>query len=263
MPSETERFQSFCRQYINRKVRERFKDLGGDDWQADFTNDRHFSRHVVTHKDDDPLALTVGRLIVYFFEIQGFLKEPLYTMPSRELHISNTIYPQVIICFRESTERAKAQDRNPLTATHAIRTQHDFSSKADVQRLAQKIKSIFATPVFNFDKGKLKYTYWEKAKGYNIIVTCPSEAEAKPIVERLLRINNDTPNWDYLNESKSNQNFEQQEQIRVNGETKKKPKRRQSGKVIFTHAELAIPGVAENIYLVDVSGQYPGAILYA
>lgn len=262
MPSETERFQSFCRQYINRKVRERFRDLGGDDWQADFTNDRHFSRHVVTHKDDDPLALTVGRLIVYFFEIQGFLKEPLYTIPSTALHISNTIYPQIIICFRESYKDAESNERYALTAEHYVRTQHDFATKADVQRLAQKVKNIFATPVFNFNKGKLKYTYYEKPKGYKITVACPSESEARSVVERLLQLNNDTPNWNYLNESKSNQNFEEQEKVRVNGETKKKAKRRQSGKVVFTHAELSIPGITENIYLVDVSRRYPGAIIY-
>lgn len=262
MARETERFQAFCRKYVNRKVRNHFKDLGGDGWIPDFAIDRHMTRWVCTHQDKDPLMLTVGRLLIYFFKIQGLLEEPIYAIPSTQLHESVTIYPQVIICFKESSPEAKANKRYPLKATHSIRIKSDFSSKAEVERLARKIKAIFGTPVFKFTKGKIKYTYYDKSKGYSIIVTCPNESEAKSVIEKLLEINSDRPDWDCLTDSNSRKNYNTQKTTRVAGRIINQVKRRQSGVVHFTHAELSVPDVPENVQLVDVSGQYPGAILY-
>jgi hypothetical protein len=263
--NDFEFLQDMIRRWQNRVVREEFKHLGADDFDPDINISEHALRVACTHKDSDTATMMQMRNDLFYI-IYGKAKQmqgAVYTIPTTELHISNTIYPQVILCFREKAKDALSNDRYPLRATHYVRTQHDFASKADVKQLAQKVKSIFATPTFSFDKGKIKYTYLEKAKGYNIIVACPSEPEARPLVERLLQVNNHTPNWNYLNESKSNQNFNHQETVKVNGETEKKAKRRQSGKVYFTHAELAIPGVTRNIFLVDVNREYPGAIIYA
>jgi hypothetical protein len=263
MPNETERFQDFCKKYINRKVKEHFSDLGDERWQPDFNVDRHFTRWVCTHQDKDPLTLSVGRLLVYFFKIQGLLDAPIYSMPCTQLFNSVECLPQIIINFQESVQSARDNNRNkhPLTAQHYIRVRTDFSSESEVQRIARKVKEVFATPIFSFDKGRLKYTYLDRSKGYFFIVATPNEAEARNVVEKLLAINNDVPDWELLTESRSNKNFTSVQTMRVNGKQYKKPQRRPLGRVSFISAELHVDGLPGNIHLLDLSGRSRDVVL--
>lgn len=265
MPIETERFQDFCRKYINRKVREHFKDLGDDRWQPDFNVDRHVTRWICTHQDKDPLTLTVGRLLVYFFKVQGLLDEPIFAMPCTRLEQNVQTIPQIIIRFQESARDARANKRywHPLRAEHYVRVKEDFTSESDVQQIARKVREVFATPVFSFDKGRTKFTYHDKIKGHLFIVASTTESEARDIIQKLLTITNEMPNWNLLTESKSNQNFEATEYITVNGKRQKKPQRRPVGKVHFISAELHVNGLNGNIQLIDLTGRSSNAILPA
>lgn len=265
MPIETERFQDFCRKYINRKVREHFSDLGDERWQPNFEVDRHFTRWVCTHQDNDPLTLTVGRLLVYFFKIQGLLDEPIYAVPSTRLQQTVQTIPQVIINFQESVRDARAnkRPRHPLTAQHYIRFNGDFSSEAEVERIARKVRDLFATPVFGFNKGRIKYTYYDKPKGHLFIVSSFTELEAKNVIEKMLAIINEVPDWSKLTESRSNADFTTTEYITVNGKRHKKPQRRPLGKVHFLSAELHVNGLSSNIHLLDLSGRSRNVILSA
>jgi hypothetical protein len=265
MANEIERFQDFCRKYINRKVKDHFSDLGDERWQPDFNVDRHFTRWVCTHQDKDPLTLTVGRLLVYFFKIQGLLDEPLYTIPSTRLQQSVETIPQIIINFQETAQSARENRRvkNPLGAEHYLRFDGDFSSEAEVQRIARKVQQIFATPVFSFQKGVLKYTYQDKRKGILIIVATPNETQARNVIEKLLAVIDERPSWKKLTESRSNRDFTETETVRINGKTYKKPRRRQLGTVYFISAELHVEGLPGNIRLIDLGGRYSSAILPA
>jgi hypothetical protein len=266
MANEIERFQDFCRKYINRKVKEYFKDLGDERWQPDLNLDRHFVRWVCTHQDNDPLALTVGRLLVYFFKVQGLLDEPLYFIPTSRLQQQNVqTIPQVIINFQETAQSAQANKRtdHPLGAHHHIRFEKDFSSEAEVQALARKVREAFATPLFHFDKGRLKYTYLDKIKGFLFIVATPNETEARKVIEKLLFVVGESPNWDLLTESRSNKNFSQVKTIRINGKSYKQPQMRPTGKVYFLSAELHVEGLPGNIRLLDLSGRSSNTVLSA
>jgi hypothetical protein len=263
MPNETERFQDFCKKYINRKVKEHFSDLGDERWQPDFNVDRHFTRWVCTHQDKDPLVLSVGRLLVYFFKIQGLLDEPLYSMPCTQLFNSVECIPQIIINFQESVQSARDNNRNkhPLTAQHYIRVKVDFSSAAEVERIARKVKDVFATPLFNFDKGVTKYTYYDKPNSYEFKVYGHTEQEAQNVITKLLLLDNQTPNWECLSESVKRRNFTRVEHITVNGKRYKKPQRRPLGKVHFISAELHVDGLPGNIHLLDLGGRSKNVVL--
>jgi hypothetical protein len=263
MANEIERFQNFCQKYINKKVKEHFSDLGDERWQPDFNVDRHFTRWICTHQDKDPLTLTVGRLLVYFFKIQGLLDEPIYAMPCTQLFDSQECLPQIIINFQESVQSARQHNRSkhPLTAQHYIRLKIDFSSEAEVQQIARKIKAVFATPIFSFDKGRLKYTYRDKSKSYFFVVTTINETEARNVIKKLLAINNDVPDWELLTESRSNKDFVATRTTQVNGKRYKKPQRRPLGRVSFISAELHVDGLQGNIHLIDLGGRSRDVIL--
>jgi hypothetical protein len=265
MANEIERFQNFCQKYINKKVKEHFSDLGDERWQPDFNVDRHFTRWICTHQDKDPLTLTVGRLLVYFFKIQGLLDEPIYAIPTARLHESVETIPQIIIYFQESAQSARdnRRVRSPLRAEHYVRFNGDFSSKTEVERLARKVQQIFATPVFSFKKGVIKYTYQDKRKGILIIVATPNETQARNVIEKLLAIIDERPDWNLITESRSNKNFTETETVRINGKTYKKPQRRQTGTVHFISAELHVNGLPGNIRLIDLGGRYYNEILPA
>jgi hypothetical protein len=265
MANNVERFQSFCRQYVNRKVREHFKDLGGDDWRPDFTNDRHVTRAICTHDDDDPLSLTVGRLLIYNLEVKDDDNQtPLYSIPSSLLYDSVECVPQVIFNFQESVKDARTNKRpyDPLTAQHYIRFKGQYDSETEVLNLANKIKRIFATPRFYFDKGKVKYTYFNKRKNHDFRIFGQSEDEARKVVDKLLTVTDEEPDWGYLSESRRrHKNFNAVEYIRVNGKRRKKPQRRQFGRVYFRSAELHVDGMQSNIHLIDLSGRSKNPIV--
>jgi hypothetical protein len=263
MANEIERFQNFCQKYINKKVREHFSDLGDERWQPDFNVDRHFTRWICTHQDKDPLILTVGRLLVYFFKIQGLFDEPIYAMPCTQLFQSVQCIPQIIINFQESTQSARENNRSrhPLTAQHYIRAKVDFSSSAEVERIARKVKEVFATPIFSFDKGRIKYVYFDKANSYEFKILSNSEAQAKNVIEKLLALDNKTPDWDFFSATTKNRNFATTEHIIVNGKRYKKPQRRPLGKVNFISAELHVDGLPGNIRLIDLSNRSKNIIL--
>ena len=263
MANEMERFQDFCKKYVNRKVKEHFKDLGDERWQPNFNLDRHFTRWVCTHQDKDPMMLTVGRLLLYFFKIQGLLDEPMYAMPCTQLFQSVECIPQIIINFQESVQSARNNNRtrHPLTAQHYIRTKTDFSSSAEVERIARKVREVFATPVFSFDKGRLKYTYQDKTKGYFFIIATPNEAEARNVIEKLLALDNDIPDWELLTESRSNKNFTRTRTIQINSKRYKKPQRRPLGKVHFISAQLHVDGLPGNIHLLNLGGRSRDVVL--
>ncbi|NJO98673.1 MAG: hypothetical protein HC764_23945 [Pleurocapsa sp. CRU_1_2] len=153
----------------------------------------------------------------------------------------------------KKTDSAKVNDRYPIRAKYTIRYKEDISSKANVKALATKINNIFNKPVVHsFDKGRNKYSYRDKEKGYELIITATNKNEAKSVINSLLEIQGDNPlKEDCLSESVIDKNWLTTETIRVNGETHKKPKQRPIGKVWFTHAELSVHGVTKDITLVD------------
>lgn len=178
----------------------------------------------------------------------------LYAIPCDELEESVETRPQLIIKFQESVADARRNKRykHPLRATHYIRLRQDFSSKSEVEKIAKKVYAIFAKPVFEFDKGKIKYSYRDKAKGYSFIAACPNEADARNLITKLLACNDDTPNWFRMTESKSKRVTEPLGTIRINGESYKRPSYRPAGKVRFISAELHVHGLMSNIRLMDL-----------
>ena len=262
---DVEHFQSFIRKYVNRSVREHFRDLpSNNDGSLNTNSPRNVIRDICLHKDSDPMTLTLGRLLVWWVEARGLIDEYIYGIPSTDFEIKYTYYPQVKLHFRENRYDSTNNNRKPVRSEITFRWRSEDFTTANINALATKIHTDFANPIFSFNKGRDCFTYWDDQKGYRFTVYVQNETEAKKIIEQAIRIQDDVePNWtNHLREHKSNESFTTTEYVRVMGENKRKPKKRPIGTVKYQYAELFIPGVTKPIILSDATSYRPDAIRY-
>lgn len=252
--NDIELFQSFCRKFFNRTVNEHFKDVVNDDPDTLSRGvPRQLIKRICLHKDNDPIVLTVGRLLIWWVEARGLLDEFIYGIPSTTFHETVRFQPQIKLFWREATKEAALDNRYPARAVYTVRFKGGVSSKTDIVALRNKVGRIFggSTP-HSFTKGREKYSYRDKEKGYEFIITALNKQEAKSVINALLEIQGDNPLEEaLLTTSTTDRNWNAVETIRVNGQAYKKPKQRPIAKVHFTHAELAVHGMARDITLVS------------
>ena len=263
---DVETFQSFCRKYVNKAVRKHFGDIDtiGDD-SLSLNSPRQTIRAICTHKDTDPMTLTIGRLVFWYFEAKGLLDEYIYGIPSTDFEISNTYYPQVKLHFREDRYQASDNDRRPARGEVSFRWRETDYSTTNINTLANKIVTDFVNPVFYFQRGRELWTYADKSKGDYFQLTVQSETEAKKVIEQVIRVQEErVPDWEqYLRKHEDKKNYATPGTVRVMGETIRKPKKRPVARVEFKYAELFIPGTTKPIVLVDRTGNKHNAIRYA
>ena len=254
---DVEHFQSFCRKWINRTVKEHFKDLpAGTDGSLDTNSPRTVIRDVCLHKDTDPMTLTIGRMLIWWVEARGLLDEYIYGIPSTDFEISNTYYPQVKLHFREDRYQASINSRRPARGEVSFRWREESYTELNIKALANKIYNDFVSPVFFYQKGRVLYTYTDKRLGYQFQVPANSEVDAKKVIEQAIRLQDDVePDWtENFREHTDNKNYTTPGTIQVMGEIIKKPKKRPIARVEFQYAELFIPGTTKPIILVDRTG---------
>lgn len=266
MPAnDVELVQSFIRRYINKEVKNHFKDINGnDDNSLSLDAPRQAIKLVCLHKDKDPIMLTILRLLIYWVEARGLFNDVIYGIPSTEYEIKYNYYPQVKLHFLENRYESSTNNRRPIRSEVSFRWREADYSSTNINALATKVHADFAKPVFNFDKGRECWTYWDDEKGYRFTVYVKSKIEAKKIIGQTIGIQDEgLPDWDKnLREHKNEINYDVRETVRVMGETKKKPRKRPVGTVRYQYAELFIPGTTKPIILSDVSGYRPQALRY-
>lgn len=263
--NDVEIVQSFIRKYINKAIKEHFKDVSGDDeFSLSKAAPRSAIKLVCLHKDTDPITLTAIRLLIWWVEARGLLDEFIYGIPSTDFEISNTYYPQVKLHFREDKIEAFNSERRPARGEVSFRWREEDYSRANILALTNKIIADFATPPFYYQRGRELWSYADKQKGYYFQMTVQSEAEAKKVIRQAIGIqDSEEPDWEkYLRRHEDKKNYTIQETVRVMGELVKKPKKRPVAKVEFRYAELFIPGTTKPIVLVDRSGSKIGALKY-
>ena len=263
--NEIELFQSFCRRYFNKVVRKHFKDVTSNDKDS-LSNavPRQLIKNICLHEDKDPIMLTIGRLLIWWVEAKGLFNDVIYGIPSTDFEIKYNYYPQVKLHFQEGRYESSTNNRRPIRSEVSFRWRTEDYTTANINALATKIHNDFAKPVFNYDKGRQCFTYWDDQKGYRFTVYAQSELEARKVIEQTIRIQDDTePDWDKnLRYHETKENFGVQGTVKVMGETIRKPKRRPIGTVKYNYAELFIPGMTKPIILSDITSLKPQALRY-
>lgn len=255
--NDVEAIQSLVRRYYNKLVKDHFQDIDGeDDSSLSLTAPRAAIKRLCLHKDNDPLVLTILRLLIYWVEARGLFNEIIYGIPADDLHETVVFKPQIAIHWRESIEDARTNNAYPARARYTVRYKGDVATKADIDRIRVKINNIFNRPsTHRFTKGKDKYSYRDKIKGYSFIITANSKADAVDVINKLLEIQDDNPLEErFLTKSVREEIPTNPGTVRVDGELHKLPKIRRIARVKFTHAELKVHGMTRDILLTNNLG---------
>lgn len=200
--NEVEHLQTTIRRYLNRQIREDFQDLGNDSWEPEVGTTRGAMRHALTHKDNDPLPVTLSRMFLYYFTYgkAQALQAPIYGTPVDEFQQKFRFHPQVRLFFYE--DQALVEDGyQPVKADISFRLMNETETTmtpANAQTIARKINSLFATGQgFTWKKGRETWAYYDDSKGYRLRLLAWNETEAKKVIEQVLEIQGHTCTYSY------------------------------------------------------------------
>jgi len=262
--NDTEHLQFVIRRYINKQVREDFRDLGGDDWEPDVTTTRGSMRYALTHKDEDPLQVTLGRLFLYYFTYGKArdLQAPMFGIPVQDYQETFKYHPQVKLFFMEDADDVDDKYlpiRSEITFRLMGETENTIN-EAKARTIANRIRTLFCTGNgFRWKRGRETWLYNDLRRGYRFKLFAWSESEAKRVIEQVLDVQNHAPDWgDCL------KNATQVKHLRtsiipktefVYGKNRKLPREKPVGYVRFRYAELYVWGLPRPICLVDRTGR--------
>lgn len=264
----TELLQSTMRNFLNQEVQKWFGDV--DFNSLDISTARGALARSCQHSDSDSFLMTLGRALLFESLIRQRFEAVFLGSDNAigETKFRDTVRrrlkPLLKLFFIEDIQDV-ADGFSPVAGRISIRLMdHDSSTLTpEVARdYATRVNASFSpNDGFIWRKGKEMSTYTDWAKGYQLALLCRSEAEGRRVVEQVLSIKNEVPDWSRfehkLNAEPSNAypTIPQTEQIY--GEVRRSPRRRPIADVRFQYASLHIEGRPAPIILVDRSGVLP------
>jgi len=259
--NEVEHLQSTIRRYLNRQIREDFQDLGDETWEPEVGTTRGAMRHALTHKDNDPLPVTLSRMFLYYFTYgkAQALQAPIYGIPSIEFQELFRFKPQVRLFFNEDYSLVE-DGYESVKADISFRIMGEDErtiTPAKAQTLANKINTLFATGKgFTWKKGRETWAYYDDSRGYRLRLLAWNETEAKKVIEQVLDVQGHTPDWEaYLSRTTKNRAFPTIPGMHfIYGKQRRKPRDRPIAYVRFRYAELKVWGMVHAVTLVDKTG---------
>ncbi|PHJ54495.1 hypothetical protein VF14_35210 [Nostoc linckia z18] len=254
---EWENLQEIVRLEHNKAVRAYFKNQPDDD----VSNPKPRLKHSCLMKDNDTSTMTLMRM--WLFEITcghaQALQRPVYGIPWYEVQSERTFKPQIKLYFLEPYNFNVHDENTPqLEGEITFRLMDETSetiSRAKAETLARNIKSVFATPLFTWNKGKFKCTYFDTARGYELKLLVTNKAEGERIIRAVLDIQNHPFDREYIQFIDNDRTYPSTPSThRVYGHTVKKFVRRRMGDLKFRYAQLLIWGKQNPVNLVATSG---------
>lgn len=263
-----EHFQDVWRKVHNKNVRDYFSDLGGDEWDPDISLSRGSARVAATMEDNDTSHQMLCRWLFFHGDCRNWeaFQTPIYGIPVEDFQGERFFRPQITLYFCENAADVEP-NYQPVRGQISIRLVNKTNqtiSKTDLNTIATKIKNIFATPRYKWRKGKESYGYKEADKLYKFKVYARTENDAKDLIEKILDIQNHTPDWDKLrvnkavNESSAYPTNPGTEIIL--GETRRKTRYRPIADVYFVSAFAHIYNIKKPLTLVDTTGRFNDAL---
>jgi len=257
--SPYEHLQDTVKRWYNREVGQHFADLGPED---DLTIPRNSLRVACRHEDRDSLTITMLRVML--FEItarhSSSLHPAMFGIPITDYESEIVYKPQIKLFFSEPSDDV-VDGFSPVKGEITFRIFNETTNTmtmARAQQLAQRVRSVFATPPYVWKKGTDKIVYQDKEKGYDLRVLCRTEADGRALIENVLDIQNDTPDWSNLNivePVNAAQRFPYNPGTKlIMGRTVRKPRKRPRVNVRFRYATLSVHGLPHPINLVDLTG---------
>lgn len=262
--SDIEHLQLVIRRYLNKQIKEDFRDIfgDGDTWEPEVGTTRGSMLRALLHEDSDPIHVTTARMMLYYFTYGAAkaMQPDVYGSTIISFDRQRKYKPKITLYFNN-----KGYDPNKknelIEGEISFRLMNESSTsitQTELERYATKIKNLFTSPSkFIWHKGRTMASYTDWDKGYQLQLLVTNEAEAKRIVEQVLDIQSHTPDWKFLN---INENSEPAERYPVNpgnqtilGKSREKTKQRPVEDVKFRYATINIHGLGRGINLVDTT----------
>jgi hypothetical protein len=261
--SPTEHLLDTLRLYQNKLVREEFSDIEADDA---LEIPRGSLKRACLLTDDDTVDLTILRFWLFFVharKAQDF-HPPIFGIPS-DLYQERVVYqPQVILHFWQDVDAVAsglAPARTRISFRLHNKTPESFTP-AEARTLAAKIRTEFMSGGgYRFSRGKKKFCYRDKTRGYNFTLLTSNEPDAREIITKVHQLRSHVPDWDNLTRITTDKPFpENPGTHRIYGQTVKKIRYRPTATIRFRSAELHLHGLANAIVLADMTGYHKNAI---
>lgn len=269
--NNNEHLQAVVRRYLNREIREAFRDLNNEDgnWEPSVGTSREQMRWALTHQDNDPMVVTSVRMMLYYFTF-GAAKAMQPDIYGASIISQNRVLrankPQITLYFDNKPYRLNKDDDwvDGEISFRVMDRTYKTLTQADVNRFAARVKNLFATPKFVWRKGKEMASYTDWDNGYQLQLLVTGESEAKRIIEQVLNIQGHTPEWEFLNMN-VNQNPgaaypENPPNEIILGESIEGIRKRPREDVIFRYASMTVKGRGRGINLVDTTFTRANAI---
>lgn len=227
-------------------------------------------RQIILSGHEETLKPAITELIALYQLLEDKDIGTVYSYPPENV-IANVRHekPKVILFFKSPKAVKKingTEKRYEGLFSFRIMTKVSQNiTAADVQQIAQKIKSEFATPPLVWNRGKLLCSYTDWDKGYQFQLIVSSRDNAKKIIRSALKIQGHTPNWALMNTVENEEPEERFDEtpgkINILGESVAKPVKRRAIKTLFSYAYLYLPPKVEPIVLVSVDSRHRNPII--
>lgn len=260
--SPFEHLQNVFRMVYNRQVRQEFNDVGGDDWEPEINTARGSLRTACTMTDNDNLGMMFMRVWLFYVILRkaSDFHPGIYGIPIPSYQEARRFQPQIQLYFQEDHTDVEP-GYAPITAEISFRLMNETNetiTEPEAKILANKIDTLFASGSgYTWKKGKVQCTYTDREKGYALRLLCWNKAEGKKVIEQVLDIQNDTPDWKKMNVSENEEAINAFPTVPPNdvifGKRRRKPRKRPSATVRFQYALLHVRGMPHPVVLVDRS----------
>jgi hypothetical protein len=114
-------------------------------------------------------------------------------------------------------------------------------------------------------KGRTMVTYTDWSKGYQLQLLCRSSTEGRALINQVLDVQSDTPDWKYCNVSDNEAAGTAYPPVpeldTIYGKARRQPRKRPVGDVRFQYATLNIHGLQNPVVLYDRSGVMPNPLV--
>lgn len=266
---ETEFLQDAVKLVVNREVIQWFRDVELDEVDPDLSDDRARLRWACTHKENDPLNVTILRLRL-FDTVCGWANSNLgvfYGMPSTAFQEQFRFFPQVQLHFVEDW-----QDIEPgyqaVSGRISFRLMNETTESLTMSKanaIANRTQTAFNSGNgFVWRKGKYTAVYYDKERGYQLKINVRDKAEGKRVIEQVLDIQQHTPEWKFLKWSDPDEPTNAYPTVpplkTVLGELTRMPRMKPIADVRFTYALLHIHGRTKSLVLCDRNNYFKEAL---
>lgn len=265
---EQEHLQSVVRRWINREVRDYFSDLGGDDWDPDLNSGRANLRYACEHKDTDSLIMTQLRWQLFERIRRSAFDMPYFGIPVSGLNRERRFKPQIVLYFQEDIGDVEPTF-SPVDGRISFRLMDYTESTINpsvAQTFANRIETNFgAGGGYLWRKGRVMCTYTDPDRGYGLQLLVRDETYGRDLIERVLDLQNHTPDWAKMNVKENKNPAEAYPTIPENkivyGESRRTSRRRPVADVRFQVSFLNLEHLTNPVTLYDRTSLYPSALV--